>query len=257
MLLALGLAATCVEAGRKPDMTVSWSSASPVAVGGSQTYTFTATNNGNRNAESVTVVIDLLKTNTSPNKHLMKSVSNLGSGCTLTAATITCNLGQVRKGKDASRSFDYSIPVTEQPLDIKASVSTPTVEASTSNNAATLTIVSTYHASPLSTSPATYTHKLCAGQGLTEFYACEVSPTSITSHAVVYHADNTLSFPDYPTYSGTWAQASSDVLTWEYILDGVVTASFSGKGAGNGCFEGITTFPANPAYNAAYQVCKD
>lgn len=93
------------------------------------------------------------------------------------------------------------------------------------------------------------------GTGLTSFFECTLFPSSISSHDTVFNADQTISFPGAAAnYTGTWSQPSADRLVFSYFEDGLLVASFDGRGVNSNCFEGKTIFPGS-AYVSMYEVC--
>jgi len=137
---------------------------------------------------------------------------------------------------------------------VTASVTTSSNENSTGNNDAAYTpSLLNYSVAVADGDIAHVEH--CTGQGLTSFFECLLSPSSISSHDVEFDGSGTLSFPNQPaSFAGTWSQPTSDSLVMTYTQNGLVVAEFEGYGSSPGCFEGLTTFGISP-WVAPYEVC--
>lgn len=218
-------------------------------------YDVVVANIGNQSASSVVLTITLPATGTSPYVHVMGTLANVDSRCTKSGTKLTCNLGTLGKNKSAVVGFDIALPQASGPLSISAAATTTSNENSQANNSASDTpSLLNYEVSVSDGAQAHNRH--CTGTGLTSFFECELYPSSLQSHDIMFHGDGTLSFVDAPEdgYSGVWWQDSPDSLSFTYLYGEEVVAEFHGYGTNPDCFEGITTFPGS-AYNAPYEVC--
>lgn len=216
------------------------------------TWQVTVDNIGNRNANSVSLLVQLPETATSPTVYVMGDLSYVDGSCAQSGTELVCNLGRLRKGRSATIEFDIALPQKEGDLEFYADVATTSREDSTSNND-DLVVATVLYPDEVITGPVDVYNEHCSGQGLTSFYECEVSPGSISSHEATLEADGSISFT-YAGYGGSWAQASDSELWFEYTYSGGVVAEFFGDAVGDGCFEGLTTFPGS-AYVSPYAVC--
>lgn len=239
-------------------------------VDGFQQFSVTVRNYGTADANPSTLVINLLKTQTSPQTFLLGSLQSVPSGCTLSGRTLTCALGRLRyngntSGRQRTITFGYKIPVTTQALVLSASVSgTGEPAANTTDNTASVTAAVDYRA--VAVTPGVKTASHCTGTGLSAYFECTKFPSSISSHSPEYHANGTITFPGIPDYTGTWTQPDPTRLHFEYSNGTFAEAIFDGYGADGSCFEGITRFfddhdsnvntpPVESTYSAPYRVC--
>ena len=235
------------------DLAVSIPATAPVHVYESATYEVEVANVGNRNANNVTLTIALPETHTSPQVHVMGELGSIDSRCTQSGTELVCSLGRVRKNKSKTVSFELELPQADEVLELAASASTTSNENTLANNDASLAPALLNYSTALSSGDVAQVDH-CTGQGLTSFYECVLSPSSITSH-IVELGSGTLSFPGQdPGYGGTWSQPSPDRLQMTYTYNGGTVAEFDGYGTSPGCFEGITTFPGSP-WVSPYEVC--
>ena len=216
-------------------------------------YEIVVTNSGRHRAKNVVAEIDLPETNTSPNVYIMGEVGDMHSKCVVAGTTAVCDFGRVRAGRTKTRWIEMEFPVSTKTIFLYATV--------TSSNAATTTAwekpyLETFD-TPISGALAV-TNRHCTGQDLSSFFECETAPSSISSHQVVLEANGTITFQIAnvpPGYTGSWSQTTDNHLTMTYACNGNPTMTFHGFGTGNGCFEGLTTFPNSSPYVSPYQVC--
>ena len=260
LLLASSVAA-------EADVQVAVTGPSPTAlIESAGTYTVKVNNAGNKAANSVSVTINLQRTNTSPTSYLLGTLSNVHSACTVepSGSAIVCALGRIKASKSSAVTFSLAVPQStkfrDTTGDINATVSTTSLEDSTTNNAGSLAIVSRAYANPIADVDRTSTVRMCTGTGLTAFYECEKFPSSIQTMPadIVFAADGSFTFdPVQPGYTGTWQQPSTDRLEFQVFEDPELVTpylTFTGQGEPGGCFEGLTTFDSS-TYVAPYQVC--
>ncbi len=234
------------------DLSVGISAPTGVHVDENGRYTVTVSNTGNRNAASVSLVIDLPKTHTSPTVLVMGQLGARDSRCALTGTALTCALGTVGRGATKSVFFDIALPYSTAPIVFDADVVTTSSDTNAANDSAQ------HVAAPLTypvtlAAPVTSTIRHCTGQGLTSFYECERFPSSIASHTTTFNADFTISVPNEPTITGVWSRPAVDRLRFQYFEGGLPVATFEGRGVSARCFEGVTTFDG--PYSAMYEVC--
>ena len=153
-----------------------------------------------------------------------------------------------------SKSPPIALPQAAEVLSISAAATTSSSENSLANNSASVTpSLINYSVAVQDGDLGHNSH--CTGQGLTSYFECELFPSSLSAHDVVFHGDGTLTFVDAPPeYTGVWSQDSGDSLAFTYYEDGVPIAEFVGYGTNPGCFEGVTEFLGS-LYVAPYEVC--
>jgi hypothetical protein len=236
------------------DLAVSISPPAGVHVYETGHYDVTVSNVGNKNASSVSLLIQLPETNTSPNVYILGTLGARDARCSVAGTSLSCSLGTIARNASTTVYFEIALPYSSAPLVIDAGASTTTQESNLSNNDAQ------HVAAPLTygvtmSPPEAAINRHCTGQGLTSFFECELFPSSISSHETIFEAGGSITFVDAPpTFTGTWTQVSADRLQFQYFDDGVLAASFDGRGVGGDCFEGPTTFPGSP-YMSMYEVC--
>ncbi|MEZ4473171.1 MAG: hypothetical protein R3F60_20780 [bacterium] len=216
-------------------------------------YTFTVANIGNKTADNVSLTIDLPATHTSPQVYIMGDLASYSGGCTLAGQRLTCPLGRLRRNQSAQVYVDIALPYSAASLDFIATAQTSSNENTTLNNTDAHSANITYIATAIPAT-VTVTNRHCTGTGLTAFFECTKFPSSITQHDAELQAGGTIAIPGYPTYGGSWSQPTADSLVFTYTESGTPVANFTGRGVGNDCFEGLTTFP-NSGYVAPYEVC--
>lgn len=254
LLFSSALMMVSFSAFAASDLSTSISAPASVYVDDYGTYTVTVSNIGNQTANSVSVVINLPETNTSPYVYVMGDLSSYSATCARSGSTLTCNLGTLKRTKSASVTFTIAYPYSSEPLVMTATAATTSSENTLANNTATRSASLTYDDVSF-TAPRVALNQHCTGTGITSFFECELYPSSISSHSIELHADNTLTFIDAPPeYSGVWSQPAANQLTLTYYELGVVVAEFEGYGVSPSCWEGLTTFPGS-TYVAPYQVC--
>lgn len=235
------------------DLAVSLPAPAPAHVYESATYEVEVANVGNRNADDVTLTIALPETHTSPQVYVMGELGSIDGRCTQSGTELVCDLGRIRKNRSTTVSFDLELPQADEVLEIVADASTSSSESNLANNEASLAPSLLSYSTTVSAGDVAQVEH-CTGQGLTSFYECVLSPSSISSH-IVELGSGTLSFPGQdPGYGGTWSQPSADQLSMTYTYNGSPVAQFDGWGTSPGCFEGITTFPGS-AWVSPYEVC--
>lgn len=216
-------------------------------------YNVVISNNGNQTASAVVLKIDLPPTHTSPQIKVMGTLAAVDSRCTLAGTRLTCALGSITKNNSKTVTFSIALPEAAETLSIATSVVTSSSENSYADNAAASTPTLLHYAVAVADeSLADVRH--CTGQNLTSFLECVLSPSSISAHTTVFHADGTLGIPGEPDYGGEWSQPTPDSLELVYTYGDEVVAEFSGHGTDTDCFEGITTFPDSP-YVSPYEIC--
>jgi hypothetical protein len=216
-------------------------------------YDVVVANIGNQTASAVSLTITLPTTHSSPDR-VMGTLAAVDPRCTLSALKLVCNLGTLGKNKSTVVSFDIALPEAAEVLTITAAATTTTSENSLANNSASNTPTLLNYAVEVTDGAAAH-NRHCTGTGLTSFFVCELFPSSLSSHDIVFHGDGTLTFVDAPDYyTGVWSQDAPDSLSFTYFEGEQVVAEFVGYGANPGCFEGITSFPGS-AYVSPYEVC--
>jgi hypothetical protein len=254
---ALLLAASPIAQAAAPsaDLSVSVSAPSIEAVNTANRYTVRVSNIGRKDASASVLKVTFPLTNTSPQRFLLGQLSQLAPGCSLSLDTLTCNIAPIAKNNFREIAFTYSMPVTSTVVQLVAVASTNDRELSLINNRRVHQAVPSYPSLAIA-ADSTATNSHCSGTDLSAYFECELFPSSISSHAAVFHAGGILSIPEAPDYTGAWQQAASNRLTFQYFdSNSLRILSFEGFGSVPGCFDGITRFDDNQTYVSAYRVC--
>ena len=252
--LSLTLAAGAAEA--TPDLAVTVSQPAVAYVYQPVRYTVTVANVGSPRSAASTLRIELPETNTSPTVHLLGTLGAMTAGCTRAGTTVTCPVPRINAGRSAVFTFDLEIPETSAPVSFDAAVTPGGPDSASANNRRThVANLRNYSYVIAPTSPLTVANRHCTGQGLTSFFECELYPSSLSDHDVLFHPGGAITIPIAgPDYAGTWSQPTPDSLVFQYTENGTPVANFVGYGVGGRCFEGVTTFP-DSVYVSPYEVC--
>ncbi len=249
-LASLGVSASAHAAA---DYSLNLTQSAAVDVYATARYTARVSNIGNKNGGSGTLTFTLPSTHTSPTSTVLGTVVGMKSGCTRSGLVVTCSVASIRKGRNASFWVDVAFPWSSAPIEIDARVTMTGSENTLANNEDShVAVLRTVDTEIVGETDVTNRH--CTGTNLTSFFECECFPSSISSHDIVFHADNTLSIPIAPEYEGFWIQDADDHLRFWYTYNGGLEMEFEGYGVGGDCFEGITTFPGS-TYVSPYEVC--
>lgn len=254
----LFVAATGGTALAAADLAVSMTAPSAPTVYASASYSVVVNNIGNQNANNVSLTIALPTTGSAPTNTVLGTLGPWSTGCSKSGTNLVCSLGTINKNKSKSVSFTMALPYSSAPIVFTANATTTNSENSYTNNSASRTVGLSFYANTVDTSGgfATVENDHCTGTNLTSWFICTLFPSSISGHTALYFPDGTITFPgEDPLYTGTWSMPNSTTLNFTYAYDGVVVATFTGRGVTNGCFEGITTFVPNNGYNSGYLVC--
>lgn len=220
-------------------------------------YTTRVKNIGNQTAQNVTIVVEFPLTNTSPNKYILGKLTSVSTGtgtCSTAGNKITCSVGSI--GNNQTRyvtfTFEFQVATTAPTLTTTAATSS-TNEQNPYNNTRSFTPAITYPDNELIA--GSYIVSSCTGRGLTSFYECEMSPSSIqTVLGLDVNLGGTLSVSGYPQYTGFWDQLAIPNKSLYFTVEGEL--EFSGFASNSNCYKGITTFPGTTDYNSAYRVCR-
>lgn len=252
LLCLFGGIGTVSAAVAEADLAVDFRGQNSPFVYSPYTYSVRVDNFGRRNADNVTVTIDLPLTDTSPSQHILGNLSGIDSSCQSVSKKLVCNLGSIRKNKGKTVSFDFEFPVSTKNLELKATAATSSNESNTANNVITKTPNFRYVSNSFSSAVILNSH--CTGQNLTAYFECALFPSSIQSHSVTLESNGTITFGQ-PGYSGSWYQPNPNELHFEYT-DGTNTVlEFNGYATSASCFEGLSTFPNNTSWVSPYKVC--
>lgn len=251
LIAALSLSSAAHAAA---DLVTTVTAPSATLVDSDGTWTVKVRNTGTLHANNVSLVIELPETNTSPGVYILGDLGTSSSACSQVGTTLSCNLGQVKRNKTKSVSFDIAFPWAAVGLQVIADASTSTTETDLTDNDDSA-IAEIVYPDLVVPAPGTAWVDHCTGTGLTSYFECELFPSSISSHEQDFLAGGVLSFPAYgPAYGGSWLQASDDHLWFEITELGTVIAEFEGNAVDDDCFEGLTTFPLS-SYVSPYRVC--
>jgi hypothetical protein len=244
------------QAANGPDLRVRIDEPVGYEVYETQPFSVVVSNNGNRDASTVRLTVQLPVTNTSPQVYVMGEVGLIDSRCQEVGTTLVCTLGTLRKGRSTTVGFDIALPWKDGTLDFSAAVTTTSNEPVRTNNSDAAVGTVSYIDTPI-VGPRIANNSHCTGQGLTGYFECTLFPSSLSGHTIQLNADGTIDFvPAYPGFTGLWGQTADNQLWFDYYELGDLVASFSGNGVGADCFEGLTVFPGS-AYMSAYEVCLD
>lgn len=263
LIVSLSLIAQAAFAG--PDLSTMWLNTPPAYVYDLATYQVRVTNNGNQNANNATLSIQLPQTHTSPQVYILGNLGSYSANCSLGAGQkLNCNLGQIKRNKNATVFFNIALPQNSVPITMTATASTAG-DSNPANNTAQI-VPSLLSDSVAITAPADATNRHCTGTGLTSFFECELFPSSITDYPFTFEAGGAMTFPTAPAgITGVWSQPGGDLrrLYIEYYDGGILAAIFDGWGSSDvpGCFEGVTVFPNGMGgyspYVSPYEICLD
>jgi len=255
-VLSLLLSSSAVYAAPAPsaDLQAQLSGPSLVNISTPTVYTATVKNLGRSTATNVKMVVELPITNTSPQVYILGDVSGLNSKCQIIANEISCNMGTIGKGKSASVTYTYKAPVSTKPLTMTNVVSSSVQDSNSANNRSSFTPSLSYPSRPIVS--ATINNSHCTGTNLTSYFECQLFPSSLSSHDVVFNADFTITLSE-PGYTGIWSQSTtSSQLRFEYFEGVDKVAEFNGFAInGANCFDGMTTFVPAGQYVSPYRVC--
>lgn len=250
--LAATLSARPAEAAS--DLAVSISQPAGVQVYQPARYTVRVTNLNGSTSNRATLTVQLPRTHTSPTVYVLGTVGAISPGCTRSGTTVRCDVPQLRRGARQDFYVDLTLPQNAGPLEITAAL-TVTGDSQSSNDRYTHVADLDNVSSPIATtSDRQVANQHCTGTGLTSYLECTLFPSSISSHATVFHPNGTISIPEAPGYGGQWWQPFPDQLAFSYTDGSATVAQFVGASVGNGCFEGITSFPGS-TYVSPYRVC--
>lgn len=246
----------------RPDLSVqTWQGSSTPLVESPYQYTTRVKNIGNQTAQNVTVTVEFPLTATSPTRHILGKLSGVqpSSGtCSIVSNRIVCNVGSIgnNQTKQVSFTVEFQVATTAPTLKTTATT-TSTNEQNAGNNTLSFTPAVRYPDNVII--GGRYLVTSCTGTALTSFYECELYPSSQQSFEMDLISGGTIGIPIAPTYTGIWDQNSLPLnKTLHFTIDGGTgtEADFNGFATNGSCFEGITIFPQNSNYNAAYRVCE-
>jgi len=252
----LATASFAKAAAPQADLSVALVPPSSEMVYSANSYSVTVSNIGKKDASGVVLSMDFPLTHTSPQVFLLGSITQLDSRCAIQAGRVSCALGNLLRGKSTSVAFKYSIPVSNQSIQIKSNVVSNSGDDNPSNNNHTYVPNLTYRSFAIA-GPRTATNSHCTGTDLTSYFECTKFPSSISQHSAVLEANGTISFPNEPTYYGFWQQSANEThkLSFQYWEAGNKILEFSGFGSVANCFDGMTAFFPASSYVSAYRVC--
>ena len=223
----------------------------PVYVNGA--HSVTVVNNGNRNATSVNLTIQLPVTHTSPTVHVMGTLGAFDPRCSRSGTRLVCALGTIpRFGGSTVVPLNLALPFSLAPLDLTATATTTASELNPANNSASRTLLPVTVATSVS-GRYTATNDHCTGTGLTSFFECALYPSAISGFDSVLEANGDLSVVGYPTVTGQWSFATPDHLVMSYEDQGTPIGTVDTYSVGGGCFEG--SMPGGGNYIVIYRVC--
>lgn len=234
-----------------------WQGNSTPLVESAYQYTTRVRNIGNQTAQNVTIVVEFPLTNTSPNKYILGKLSGVSAStgtCSTAGNKITCNVGSLTNNQTKSVTFTFEFQVASVAPFMKTSASTSNLnEVDSNNNTRTSYPSVTYPDNAIT--QGSYIVSSCTGRGLTSFYECEMSPSSIQTRLVLdFDLGGTVSVNGYPQYMGFWDQAALPNKSLHFTITGEL--EFNGFASNSNCYKGITTFPSSTVYNSAYRVCR-
>ncbi len=264
LLVFIGFGAvTASAATQPPNLRVLLTGPSSAQVRSPYLYTVNVKNIGGSTAAGVTVVVDLPETNTSPQKYILGTLSGIDSRCQVVARKLNCALGNITKsGVNQTKIFTFTLvlPVSTRTLEIKATASTATnPETNPLNNVASIIPTPAYATNQITSANVLVTN--CTGTGLSSFFECELFSGSTQSFSMTLNADQSITIPGYPDYTGQWDQLQTTQQPYQqlhFTITEIGTgdgAEFTGFATTNTCFEGLTTFIPTSNYVSPYKVC--
>ncbi len=266
--LVVLLGAGTALAAPQPDLRVTYAPPATPAVYASASYGVTVANIGTKDAQNVSLTIQLPQTGTSPQIYIMGNLGTFDTRCvragangTAAGTRLVCTLGLVKKGNSKTVTLNLALPEKTGNLVFSSTATTTTApETNPANNTnITHTASLSYYANTI-TPDVVYTNQHCTGTGLTAYFECTLFSGAISSHQATFQTGGTISIPGQPDYTGAWSVAG-DTLTFTYveISTGDTALEFSGRGVPGGCFEGRSRFPDGlggySTYVAPYRVC--
>lgn len=264
--LSLLLAIVCVtsvdaSAQQAPNLSVlAWQGSATPLVESPYQYTTRVKNIGNQPASNVTITVEFPLTNTSPTQHILGKLTSYSASagtCGIVARKLVCNVGNIGNNQTRSVTFTFEFQVaTNAPVFKTTATTTSTNEQNPNNNTRQFAPALNYPNNVVT--GGNYLVSSCTGTNLTSYYECELYPSSIqTGLSLDLLFGGILEVTGYPTYTGFWDQLTLPNKSLHFTIDGGsgTEVDFNGFAVSSTCFEGITTFPQNTAYNSAYKVC--
>ncbi|CAN5417127.1 hypothetical protein BH10ACI3_BH10ACI3_10410 [soil metagenome] len=253
---------TAAMAAQAPNLEVqAWQGQASPLVESAYQYSTRVKNIGNQTAQAVTITVEFPLTNTSPTKYILGKLTGVSASsgtCSTAGNKITCNIGSLIKNQTKYVTFAFEFQVATTAPTFKATAMTSSInEVNAANNTRSFTPTVTYPDNVISS--GTFLVSSCTGRGLTSFYECELSPSSIqTRLSLDLNLGGTLIVTGEPSYFGFWDQNTLLNKSLHFTIDGGTgtEVDFNGFASNANCFKGITTFPQNPTYNSAYRVCR-
>lgn len=244
-----------------PNLSVlAWQGSANPLVESPYQYTTRVRNIGNQTAQNVTVTVEFPLTNTSPTQHILGKLTNYSASvgtCGIVARKLVCNVGNIGSNQTRTVTFTFEFQVaTNAPVFKTTATTQSSNEQNPNNNARQFAPTLNYPNNVVS--GGNYLVSSCTGTNLSSYYECELYPSSIQS---VLSLDllfgGILEVTNYSQYTGLWDQNTLPNKSLHFTIDGGsgTEVDFNGFAISGTCFEGITTFPQNSAYNSAYKVC--
>ena len=255
-------AASAFAAPPAPNLSVlPWQGSATPIVESPYQYTVRVQNIGNQTAQGVVVTVEFPLTNTSPTRYILGKLSGVSATqgtCSTATNKIVCSIGSIGNNQTRSVTFTFEFQVSATAPTLKATATTTSSnEINLANNTLSTTPLLRYPNNVVT--GGSYLVTSCTGRGMTSFYECEMTPGSTQSFLADLIPGGSLTIPAAPGYFGFWDQYGQPFnQTLHLKLDdgGGTTAEFNGFAVSGSCFEGLTTFPGQTTYNAAYRVCE-
>ncbi|HMT07957.1 MAG TPA: hypothetical protein PKA82_08130 [Pyrinomonadaceae bacterium] len=220
-------------------------------------YTTRVKNIGNQTAQNVTIVVEFPLTNNSPTRYILGKLSAVSASsgtCSTAGNKITCNVGNIGNNQMRSVTFTFEHQVSTTAPFMKTTASTQSANEQNPNNNWLQLNPSLAYPTNIVT-PGTYLVSSCTGRGLSSYYECEKSPSSIQSVlSFDVFGGGVLEVTGQTGYSGVWDQFTLPDKSLHINIPNEI--DFNGYAVSGTCFKGITTFASTTVYNSAYKICR-
>ena len=238
-----------LHAAREADLNVSLQGAAQMDINTSAQYSVTTRNEGTRRANSV--VLDIVVPQS-------LNISAYSNECALSASGLQCSLGNLRKGRSHTVSFNVDAGAQPGVANLVASGNTSTRESDLADNSATHVLTVIDPTPPPPPPPAAFPIvsdtdlflEMCTSLSGAIVWA-DCTPGSLLTHTATLKTDNSIVTYD-PGVWGTWQQVSSDQIEMNFFstLDNSAMSTMTGSAVSSSCFEGTTVFHQGSGHGA-------
>ena len=249
---ALGAALSLpAHAAREADLNVDLQGAAQVNINDSAQFSVVTRNEGNRRANSVELDVVIPTSMT---------LTAYPGECSPTPSGLLCSLGNLRKNRSHTVSFNLTAPAQPGVATLVASANTRSRESDLADNSATHVVTVVDPTPPPPPPPASFPITsqtdlqlhMCVSTSAPLVWA-DCTPGSLLSHMITLNTDNSVN----PGVWGTWSQVASDQIVMNFFstLDNSAMSTMSGVAVSSTCFEGTTQYHQGVGHGA-WQGCK-